>query len=369
MRSRLPGAILLGSVLVLGTVAGLASGAERPAPEDLRAHLSATPAVTVRATPISSLRGCATLDATEGEAEVVQAALGRWADEHPAYAGGGTVRVAFHVITSRGEGNVSDAQIAELMRVLDGHFAAGGYRFELGSVDRTENAEWFAMTPGSGREKQAKEALAIDPAHRLNLYTASPELGVQGWAAYPWTAPEGSPVHGVVLDYGTLPGGAVSYDQGRTAIHEVGHYLGLGHTDGATAPELTGGQRQRIQGVVPVYRPSLFLEPVARAAAQPEIMPGAGAEPEEGRVLAYRGAFPNPFRFETAIRFTLPVSADVSLRVYSVTGQLARTLVDATLPPGDHSAMFRAGELPSGAYFAVLKVGRVQMSRTLLLVR
>jgi hypothetical protein len=120
---------------------------------------------------------------------------------------------------------------------------------------------------------------------------------------------------------------------------------------------------------VPVYRPSLFSEPAPPSVARPEITPGAGAEPEEGRVLAYRGAFPNPFRAETAIRWTLPASAEVSLRVYSVTGQLARTLVEAQLPPGDHSAMFRAGDLPSGAYFAVLTVGRVQMSRTLVLIR
>ena len=72
---------------------------------------------------------------------------------------------------------------------------------------------------------------------------------------------------------------------------------------------------------------------------------------------------------ETALRFTLPGSQPVSLRIYSVTGQLVRTLVDATLPPGDHSAMFRADDLPSGAYFAVLRAGQVQMSRTLMLVR
>jgi hypothetical protein len=86
-------------------------------------------------------------------------------------------------------------------------------------------------------------------------------------------------------------------------------------------------------------------------------------------VLAYRGAVPNPFRAETALRFTLPTSQQVSLRVYSVTGQLVRTLVDATLPTGDHSAMFRAGDLPSGAYFAVLRAGSVQMTRTLMLIR
>ncbi|MBI3538844.1 MAG: T9SS type A sorting domain-containing protein, partial [Candidatus Eisenbacteria bacterium] len=87
------------------------------------------------------------------------------------------------------------------------------------------------------------------------------------------------------------------------------------------------------------------------------------------RVLAYRGGMPNPFRGETAIRFTLPASGPVSLKVYSVTGQLVRTLLDAQLPPGDHSAMFTAGDLPSGVYFSVLRAGGVQMSRALVLVK
>jgi Secretion system C-terminal sorting domain len=125
-----------------------------------------------------------------------------------------------------------------------------------------------------------------------------------------------------------------------------------------------------MRAIVPVYRPSLFTTPrAALGQSVPEISPSAGAEPEDGRVLSFRGSFPNPFRAETALRFTLPSSQVVSLRIYSVTGQLVRTLVDATLPAGDHSAMFRAEGLPSGAYFAVLKAGSVQMNRTLMLIR
>jgi len=373
MRSTFAGATLLGSALLVGSFLGAApvpARADRPAPENIRTGPPRA-TITMRATPVSSglVRGCATADALAGETDGVREALRRWADENAAQPSGGTIRIAFHVITSDGVGDVTEGQIADQIGELNQSFAGTGYRFELATVDRTENPSWFKMAPGTGREKQAKQALAIDPAHRLNLYTCAPGPGVLGWAQYPWSAPESHFSHGVVLDYTTLPGGAAPFDPGRTAIREVGHYLGLVHPDEASSADITAGQQERIQAVVPVYRPSLFSEPVARAAAQSEITPGAGAEPEDGRVLAYRGAFPNPFRVETAIRFTLPASAEVSLRIYSVTGQLARTLVEAQLPPGDHSAMFRAGELPSGAYFAVLKVGRVQMSRTLLLVR
>ncbi len=78
---------------------------------------------------------------------------------------------------------------------------------------------------------------------------------------------------------------------------------------------------------------------------------------------------PNPFRRETAVRFTLPVSGHVSLKVYDIAGKLVSTLVEAPLPPGDHSAMFRAGTLPSGMYFTVLRVAGVQVSRSVVLTR
>ena len=143
----------------------------------------------------------------------------------------GTIQVAFHVIRDGDQGNVPDEQISEQIRELNHNFLGTGYRFSLASVDRTDDARWFKLLPGTGDEKHMKEALAIDPAHRLNVYTVSPGQGLLGWAYFPFSFPEDNFMHGVVIHYGSLPGGpVVPYDLGRTLTHEVGHYLGLFHT-------------------------------------------------------------------------------------------------------------------------------------------
>lgn len=48
-------------------------------------------------------------------------------------------------------------------------------------------------------------------------------------------------------------------------------------------------------------------------------------------------ARPNPFTEDATIRFALPKPRHTTLRVYALTGQLVRTLVDASLPAGDHA--------------------------------
>ena len=86
---------------------------------------------------------------------------------------------------------------------------------------------------------------------------------------------------------------------------------------------------------------------------------------------------PNPFNPTTAFMFTVPGSAGVTARarldLYDVSGRLIVTLVDATLPAGDHSVTWRGQDsngrpVGSGVYYARLTVGNQTAStRTVLL--
>ena len=326
---------------------------------------------------------------------------------------GGTIKVAFHVIYSGSEGNLPqsrlDAQVAELNKAYAGRYGGvnTGYKFELASVDRTENARWFKMLPGTGVERQAKQALAVDVPHRLNIYTCKPGQNLLGWAYFPNSFPEDDWHHGVVIHYGSVPGGyIVPYNLGGTADHEVGHYLGLYHTfengcnppgdfvddtpDEATptagCPEgkdtcptpgldpihdymdysddacytmFTAGQDARMDQIVPLYRPSLLDAAVAQRTAAAAAGPVADG-------AAFRVG-PNPFRDQTSFTFSLPERAAVSLAVYSVLGQNVATLARGELPAGEHAATLRAGKLPPGLYYAVLRVGGTKFRKTLVI--
>jgi hypothetical protein len=146
--------------------------------------------------------------------------------------GGKVINVAFHVIYSKtGEGNVPESQLDEQINVLNQDYAGTGYSFRKAAVTRTLNDQWFTMGSGGGAERAAKKALAIDPAHTLNIYTAKLGKNLLGWAYFPWSFEETHFMHGVALLYSSLPGGsAAPYNLGRTVTHEVGHYLGLYHT-------------------------------------------------------------------------------------------------------------------------------------------
>lgn len=142
-----------------------------------------------------------------------------------------TIPVHYHVIHDAGIGNVTDQDLTSQLDVLNAAYTPHGITFTHASTDRTDNAVWHRMTMGSRAERTAKTTLGKQRDRSLNFYVAGIGAGLLGWATFPSDFPGDPDIDGVVVLFSTLPNGSSApYNLGLTAVHEVGHWLGLYHT-------------------------------------------------------------------------------------------------------------------------------------------
>ncbi len=78
---------------------------------------------------------------------------------------------------------------------------------------------------------------------------------------------------------------------------------------------------------------------------------------------------PNPFNPASTISLSLPHEQAVRLTVFDITGREVETLVNETMPSGEHRVIFDGARLSSGIYFAHLSAGSETLTQKLLLVR
>lgn len=65
--------------------------------------------------------------------------------------------------------------------------------------------------------------------------------------------------------------------------------------------------------------------------------------------------YPNPFNHSTIIRYYLPRSGHVTLKIYDDNGQVVETLVNQKLAAGEHQLQWSLNNLPAGIYFCTLQ--------------
>ncbi len=139
---------------------------------------------------------------------------------------------------------------------------------------------------------------------------------------------------------------------------------------------LAGDRREFIDLTAPPERTWLYkigsTDPVGR-----ETVVGpfkySGEKPRTIQ-FALRSSSPNPSRHGAALSFSLPSTADVKLRVYSVAGRLVRTLHDGPADAGVTTAEWngrddRGERVPSGVYFARIVTGDDEKSVKITLLK
>lgn len=153
------------------------------------------------------------------------------------------IPVYVHVVYSNSNENISDAQIASQIRVLNEDFRrtnndANNTPSEFAGVAAdTEitftlaNTFRYANSRTSWGTNDAVKGTypPVTPSTHLNIWVANIGGGILGYAQFPGGS---SATDGVVVApqyFGTTGFVAAPFDGGRTTTHEVGHYLNLRH--------------------------------------------------------------------------------------------------------------------------------------------
>ena len=79
--------------------------------------------------------------------------------------------------------------------------------------------------------------------------------------------------------------------------------------------------------------------------------------------------FPNPFNPTTTIKYQIPQSGFVTLKIFDVLGREVKTLVSGNQVSGMYTVEFNASELPSGVYIYKLSSGNFSEVKKLLLLK
>ncbi len=79
--------------------------------------------------------------------------------------------------------------------------------------------------------------------------------------------------------------------------------------------------------------------------------------------------YPNPFNPTTIINYQLPMTNDVTLKVYDVLGREVATLVNEQKSPGTYTVNFDGSRFASGVYFYRLRAGSFVSTKRMVLLK
>ena len=79
--------------------------------------------------------------------------------------------------------------------------------------------------------------------------------------------------------------------------------------------------------------------------------------------------FPNPFNPSTKIKYSIPQSSQVIIKVFDILGNEIETLVSEQKNTGTYEITWHSENLPSGVYFYRLKAGNFVETKKMVLLK
>ncbi|MBD2724575.1 M43 family zinc metalloprotease [Hymenobacter armeniacus] len=333
-------------------------------------------------------------------------------------SGAVVIPVVVHVLYNTAAENISDAQVQTQIDVLNEDFqklnadanktysysslaAATPVRFVLapgGIVHKfTKTRSWSTNDAVKNSKRGGDDAW--DATKYLNLWACNLGQGLLGYAQFPGGAPA---TDGVVILYsafgsrakmptGTTGTFTTTYDLGRTATHEVGHWMNLRHIWGDDGGACTGDDLVTdtpLQGAENYGCPAagkssctnaatggdmfmnymdytddrcMFMFSQGQAARMTAVFDAGGARSSFARAsgvlrqtaaVAPTTVYPNPGR--DAVSLTLPAGTDAAryaVRVYNMSGH------EMTQARYNGQGTLQTSALPKGLYYISISDG------------
>lgn len=88
---------------------------------------------------------------------------------------------------------------------------------------------------------------------------------------------------------------------------------------------------------------------------------------QEGVFLSQN--YPNPFNSSSSIRYSIPATSHVQLKVYETTGREVTVLVNKEQWPGVYEVIFKPDKVPGGILFYKLQAGGLTMTRKMVYIK
>jgi hypothetical protein len=174
-----------------------------------------------------------------------------------------TINVVVHVIYNTDAQRISDAQIKSQIDVLNADFSAAnpdrsqipshwanlhedtGIRFQLASknpngkksagiVRRKTSKQSFNSAQETMKARNLGGSNPWPTDRYLNIWICELSEGLLGYAQFPGGPPNTDGVVILNTAFGTTGSAAAPFNKGRTATHEIGHWLNLRHIWGDT---------------------------------------------------------------------------------------------------------------------------------------
>lgn len=164
-----------------------------------------------------------------------------------------TIPIAVHVIYNKAiaQENISDAQIQSQITVLNRDYSKTNtditkvpsafaglasnmqFQFRIASIDRKASAITSWGTSDAMKKTSSGGVAPISPTTTLNIWICNIGSGILGYAQFPGgsSATDGVVIGPKYFGSSSLASGyyGAPFDKGRTATHEIGHWLNLRH--------------------------------------------------------------------------------------------------------------------------------------------